>query len=287
MSRQARSWPLLARLAAVAAGLAAAPALAEEAEFDCVVDPSETVDLGSAVTGLLKSVLPARGDFVTAGDVVAQLDSTVEEATVALGRLQASSTQEIDAQQTRLDLAEARLARAEELARNGHLPTEQLEQIRGDAQIAAGELARLKLQHEVVQLDLARAEAILAQRQIHSPISGLVAERRLSPGEFVNQDSKIMTIVALDPLYVEAFVPVDYWGRVKLGDVGTVTLEEPIGGAHAAKVTVVDRVFDAASGTFGVRLELPNPDNALPAGLRCQVTFTVPDAPPAEPAAGQ
>ena len=38
-------------------------------------------------------------------------------------------------------------------------------------------------------------------------------------------------------------------------------------------VTVVDQVFDAASGTIGIRLELSNPDYAIPAGLKCQVRF--------------
>jgi multidrug efflux pump subunit AcrA (membrane-fusion protein) len=42
-----------------------------------------------------------------------------------------------------------------------------------------------------------------------------------------------------------------------------------------AKVTVVDRVVDAASGTFGVRLELPNPGYKLPAGLKCKTRFPV------------
>jgi hypothetical protein len=49
--------------------------------------------------------------------------------------------------------------------------------------------------------------------------------------------------------------------------------EAPIGGSHQAKVAVVDRVLDASSGTFGVRLELPNADRALPAGARCRVDF--------------
>ncbi len=40
-----------------------------------------------------------------------------------------------------------------------------------------------------------------------------------------------------------------------------------------AEVGVVDKVVDAASGTFGVRLELPNPDTSLPAGLKCRVRF--------------
>jgi len=38
-------------------------------------------------------------------------------------------------------------------------------------------------------------------------------------------------------------------------------------------VTIVDRMGDAASGTFGVRLSLPNPDNQIPAGLKCDLNF--------------
>jgi hypothetical protein len=49
--------------------------------------------------------------------------------------------------------------------------------------------------------------------------------------------------------------------------------EAPIGGKYTAIVKIVDRVLDAASGTFGVRLELPNPDNRLPAGIKCKVIF--------------
>jgi len=45
------------------------------------------------------------------------------------------------------------------------------------------------------------------------------------------------------------------------------------GGTYTAKVVIVDRVIDAASGTFGVRLEIPNPKYELPAGLKCRVIF--------------
>jgi hypothetical protein len=55
--------------------------------------------------------------------------------------------------------------------------------------------------------------------------------------------------------------------------IGEVVPEEPIGGVYKGKITIVDRVFDTASSTFGVRLELPNPNYALPAGLRCRIRF--------------
>ena len=52
-----------------------------------------------------------------------------------------------------------------------------------------------------------------------------------------------------------------------------MTPEAPVNGAYQARVKVVDQVVDAASGTFGVRLELPNPGYRLPAGLKCKVRF--------------
>jgi hypothetical protein len=52
-----------------------------------------------------------------------------------------------------------------------------------------------------------------------------------------------------------------------------VNLAPPINERRMAIVSVIDRVFDIASGTFGVRLELPNRDFILPAGQRCTVDF--------------
>jgi hypothetical protein len=49
--------------------------------------------------------------------------------------------------------------------------------------------------------------------------------------------------------------------------------EMPVGGNHEAVVKIVDPILDAASGTFRVRLELPNEDFSLTSGLRCQVRF--------------
>lgn len=62
-------------------------------------------------------------------------------------------------------------------------------------------------------------------------------------------------------------------GQVGVDLIAEVTLLEPIGGSYQASEKVVDRVLDAASGTFGVRLVLPNPDYRLPAGIRCEARF--------------
>ena len=85
----------------------------------------------------------------------------------------------------------------------------------------------------------------------------------------------MLTLAQIDPLRVEVFVPTAYHGQIRVGSEAEVRPEQPIGGVHVAKVTVVDHVIDAASGMFGVRLTLPNPQLALPAGIRCNVTFAM------------
>jgi hypothetical protein len=82
-----------------------------------------------------------------------------------------------------------------------------------------------------------------------------------------------MTIAQIDPLNVEVILPIKYYGQLRIGSTANISPEEPVGGVFVAKVIVIDRVLDAASGTFGVRLQLPNPENKLPAGIRCNVTF--------------
>ncbi len=82
-----------------------------------------------------------------------------------------------------------------------------------------------------------------------------------------------MTLVALDPLYVEVFLPVTLSPKIQVGMQAQVEPHAPVSGTYEATVTVVDRVFDSASGSFGVRLTLPNQGGALPAGHRCRVTF--------------
>ncbi len=71
---------------ALAIGFAASAGAAQEHIFDCIIDPSATVLVGSPVPGLLEQVLVDRGDFVEQGQIVARLESRVEAAAVAADR---------------------------------------------------------------------------------------------------------------------------------------------------------------------------------------------------------
>ena len=109
-------------------------------------------------------------------------------------------------------------------------------------------------------------------RAVRSPLRGVVVEKIAKAGEYVDPP-EVVELAQIDPLRIEVFAPVSLFGSIHEGMLGKVRLEEPVGGEYAVEVVVVDRVVDAASGTFGVRLELPNSDYELPAGLKCRVEF--------------
>ena len=251
----------------------AAPLHAQEGEFDCVIDPSATVKLGSPVSGVLSRVLVDRGDVVRKGQPIAELESQVEIAAVNLSRARVESTARVDAQAARLALAEARLARSTELVKRNIGTQDQFDQLNADMQVARQDLLLEQQARQLAQFDLEQAEATLRQRTILSPIDAIVTERPSSAGEFITQDGYVAALAQLDPLHVEVYLPIVTYGQISVGSIATIYPEPPISGQYSAKAIAVDSVFDPASGTYGVRLELENPDSHLPAGQRCRLSL--------------
>ncbi|OQX30420.1 MAG: hypothetical protein B0D96_00820 [Candidatus Sedimenticola endophacoides] len=210
---------------------------------DCLLEPHMLVDLSSPVPGVIASINADRGDHVKKGAAVVQLESSEERAIVNLN-------------QAELAFGEKTVSRNHELYRQNL--------------ISAQELDELKLKSELSRLELAVARTRLARKRITSPVSGVVVERLMDPGEYVGE-LPMLKIAALDPIHVEAVLPKELFGTVQPGMEAEVSLEAPVGGEHQARVAVVDQVVDAASGTFGIRLLLPNPDNRIPAGIKCRL----------------
>ena len=266
----------LPRSAVVLAVLVAAPAAAEGPPVTCLIEPAETIQLSTAVAGVVSETHVDRGDRVAAGDVVARLDSQVEAAAVALARARADNPHGVATARARLDFLLLRAERNEQLAARNALSRSAADESAMEVAVAREELAAAELARDLAALELAEAEARLSLKTLRSPVDGVVTERLMGVGEYRNEQSHLVTIVRLDPLRVEVFAPISLYGRVRVGDRATVRPEAPVGGAHEATVTVVDPVLDPATGTFGLRLELPNPDLTVPAGLRCEVEFHPP-----------
>jgi RND family efflux transporter MFP subunit len=243
--------------------------------FDAVAIPSRIVQLGAATDGLLAEVAVDRGDIVQAGQIVAHLDVTVEEADASLARARSRSRASREMVKARLSDAKRRLAHREMLLGDGYVTPDEVDSTRTEVQLEELALAKEDEAVTIADLERQRAETILAQGTIQSPVDGVVIERHLSPGELLSRSgqAEVLTIAELDPLVIEVHVPVEYYRKISVGDTGTVTLDVPGNPEHQAPVTVKDRQVDTASRTFRVRMELPNPDFLLPSGLRCRVVF--------------
>lgn len=263
----------LALVVAVPGGAARAQASLATTELDCLMEPRTVVRLGSAVTGVLDEVAVDRGDTIHAGQLLATLESGVEEATVALARARAGNDVPIQARAARLEFQRKREERTETLFKKNVVSSEQMDTATTERRLAELDLLEVEMEQGLAKLQLRQATELLNQRAIISPIDGVVVERALSPGAYVNEQSHVFTVAAMEVLNIEVFVPLDLYGLITLGMRGEVRPSDPVGGVYDATVVIIDELFDPASDTFGVRLELPNSDHELPAGLRCKVRF--------------
>jgi len=241
--------------------------------FDCVITPSQLIELGSPVPGVLASVEVDRSDQVRQGQVVAKLGSGVEHAAMELAKARAELDTEVQLWRARLRFDEANRRRLESLHSRNVASLQEKDRAERDAVVGAWKVHQARDTHRLRQLELHRAEEVLKRRTVCSPIDGVVVERYRSAGEYV-EDQPLMKLARLDPLYIEAIVPMRLFGKLKVGMSAEVFPEYRQGPGLQARVTVVDPMGDAASGTFGVRLELPNPGHAIPAGLKCRVSLT-------------
>jgi RND family efflux transporter MFP subunit len=245
---------------------------AKAAEFDGVIEPYMIVKVGSAVYGILETVKVDRGDFVKKGQVLATLQSAVERATMEAARARAEMEAAIKAKQANLEFYTRKKKMNEELYKKEVLPFSQMDEIETNRVLAETQLQDALENKRLAELEYKRSVEVVNRLTIRSPINGVVVERNLSPGEYI-ENQAVMKLAQIDPLNVEVILPVNLLPSVRIGMSAKVIPEAPIGGQYAAEVKIVDQVVDAASGTFGVRLELPNPKHRLPAGLKCKVIF--------------
>ena len=266
--------PLRSRIARSCIALVATGA--SGAEFDCVVDPRQVVEIRSPVEGVIEKITVDRGDYVTQGQVLVQLDSAVERASAALALQRSQLQGAVRSGESRVEYSTRKHSRQEELFKQNFISAQARDESATERKLAEAEYKEAVDNRTLADLEYKRQNEVLRLKTIRSPFSGVVTERLMHPGEVAEAGvgrKPVLKIAEIDTLHVEVILPVQAFGKVKIGTKAEVLPEQPIGGRYEALVKIVDRVFDAASGTFGVRLELPNKQRTLPAGMRCKARF--------------
>lgn len=262
------------------AGNSTAAAATEEPNglIEAFTEPYADINMAASEMGTLSKVDAKEGDVVTAGQLLANLDDAVLQASLEVARAGMNAEGELASAKTQLELRKVDLEKLNELFTRNHASRKELDRVSGEVRIAEARLQSVREDLEVRRLEYARIEAQLKQRQIRSTIDGVVVEVRKDRGEFVSpSDPVVARVVQLDPLLLVFSVPTDRRGEVSQGN--NVPLE--IGTAQAKATGVVEYVSptaDASSGTFRVKVRLPNPDGRWLGGERSVLLLDTPGA---------
>ena len=219
------------------------------------------VAVKARVASQVREVMVREGEAVSAGQVLISMDTSEYQARVdqARGALEAARGQLDIATQTR-DNNQALLAKGF-ISKNAY-----------STAASQYEIARANLDSARGALDAARKS--LGDTVIRAPISGLVSSRTVQPGEKVSPDNRLLDIVDLRQLELEAAVPAAEIMRVALGQKVEVSVEglaEPVPGT----VVRINPATQSGSRSIMTYIRIDNPSGALRAGMFAEAQLTL------------
>ncbi|WP_374449803.1 efflux RND transporter periplasmic adaptor subunit [Stella sp.] len=209
---------------------------------------NESVLVRPEVSGRIVTLGFEEGQKVRRGQMLVQLDTSVERAELAQAQAQ-------------LNLARTNAERADELVRRGAGTQRALDEAR----------ATLRTSEASVQLAQARIEKMT----VVAPFDGIAGLRRVSIGAFVQAGAEVVNLEQIDPLKVDFRVPEVFLAAVRTGQRIAVTVDAMAGEEFVGEVTAIDPLVDAAGRSIVIRARLANPDDKLRPGVFARVGLTL------------
>jgi len=205
-------------------------------------------DLAAEVSGVVDSVDFESGRDVQAGTVLLRLRPDDDQA--KLSDLQAAA-----------DLASANLARDQKQFRA---------QAVSQATIDADE-SHLRSAHA----QIAQLQALMAEKIVRAPFAGRLGLRQVDQGQYLPAGTTVVTLQALDPLFVDFYVPQQALAELHIGDAADIGIDTYPGRVFSATVSAISPKLDSVSRMAQIRATLANADHALLPGMFAAVTLRV------------
>jgi membrane fusion protein (multidrug efflux system) len=209
---------------------------------------AQGVDLSVEAAGVVREILFAPNDHVTAGDQLVQIDDRMEQADLAAA---------IAAQ----ELAETELARSRTLRERGVSTDNTLDTAEATATEARSRVQRLR--------------AVLEQKQSVAPFNGIIGIPRIEAGQYVTPGTVYATLQDLDYMRVDFSLPEQESGIVKIGM--PVTMSSEVGGVTArGEIVGIEPRIDPNSRLVTVRADVENPGGRITPGQFMRVRVELP-----------
>lgn len=241
------------------------------AEASGQIEPVRVVEVKSKVSGELTRITVETGDEVQQGALIASVDPRDVRNSYA----QASADMELA--RARVETSHAQRARAEKLAKDGILSTQDLENTRLEETNARAQLLKAR-----TNLELAQEKT--GDVTIRAPISGTVIEKTVEQGQIIASASgnvsggtTLIKMADLATVRARALVDEVDIGRIRAGQDATVEVEAYPGRTFRGKVIKIEpqAVVEQNVTMFPVLVELANPEGLLKPGMNAEVGVEV------------
>lgn len=202
------------------------------------------VDVTTEVTGLVRALRFKSGDEVKAGQVLVELNADAEIA-----------------QQHALEAAADLAVTVYE---------------RDKVQYEVEAISKAQLDADAADLRNKRAQAaaqaaLVAKKTLRAPFAGRLGITTVNPGQYLNTGDKVVTLQAVDPIYVDFKLPQQQLSMISNGQTINLTSDAFPGARFTGKITAIDPRVDAGTRNFQAEATIPNPDQRLMPGMFARV----------------
>jgi membrane fusion protein (multidrug efflux system) len=202
------------------------------------------VTVSADLPGSVAKINFESGQAVHAGDVLVELDTREERAQLA-------------AAESDRDLAKINYGREQELVKEGVVPKSEYDTVAAQQKSTEAKVGEIK--------------ATIQRKTIRAPFSGVLGIRQINLGQYLAAGAPIVSLQALNPIYVNFGVPQQQAPLVKTGRILELSSDDVPGVEFKGRVTAIDSVVNEATRNLQVQATLPNPGNKLRPGMFVQV----------------
>lgn len=208
------------------------------------------VVVSAEVPGVISSLAIESGAMITAGTVLVELDASTEMA-------------DLKSAEAGLELARQNLQRARDLRASQTLPQSELDSAEARAKQA--------------EADVERLQAVIAKKTIRAPFDGQLGLRQVNVGQYLSTGAPIVSLQALDPIYVDFTLPQQRLSQLEVGLGVQISTDGFPGEIFPGVITAIDPDVKVATRSVQVRATLENEGRRLKPGMFTNVAVMLPE----------
>ena len=213
------------------------------------VEATQGVSVTTEVPGQVREILAESGQHIEAGDIVLQLDDSVDQA-------------ELDGLIAQHTLARLQFDRARKLVKDRSVSQSEYDQSRAQMDSAAATVTSKR--------------AVIGKKVIRAPFSGQLGIVEVNLGEYLSPGATIVPLQALDPVFVDYTLPERHFAKVKVGQRVKVEVQAYPGRTFEGAVSAINPGIESGTRSLRLRATLDNPDYLLRHGMFAEVRTVLP-----------